>query len=94
MHSSGLFIYNIPGLVVVALAFGIAIGAGWVTGVQDEGRLTLIGGVLTLAFDMAYRLLKKGGDLLTGSKGGSLFFLPAWGFGVFWIVLGIFYMMC
>lgn len=87
----GIIVFNLPGIVMAALAFGIAFGVGSLAGTQAEGPLTLIGGVLILIFDLAYRLLRKEGHWLTPNKGGSLFFLPAWAFGALWIVIGIVY---
>lgn len=83
-----MIIFNIPGIIIAAAAFGIAIGVGAIAGIEDEGPLMLAGGVLVLVFDLAYRLLRKNGHWLSPDKGGSLFFLPAWIFGALWIVLG------
>lgn len=87
----GIIIFNIPGIIMAALAFGIAFGVGSLAGTNAEGPLTLIGGVLILVFDLAYRLLRKAGHWLVPNQGGSLFFLPAWMFGVLWTILGIVY---
>ncbi len=87
----GILIFNLPGLVIVALAFAIAYGIGEQTGMSEKGPLTLFGGLFVVIFDLAYRLLRTDGHWLTPSRGGSLFFLPAWMFGALWIVLGIDY---
>jgi hypothetical protein len=84
-------VFNTPGIIMAALAFGIAFGLGAMIGTTGEGPLTLMGGVLLLAFDLAYRLLREGGQWWIPSRGGSLFWLPAWTFGALWIVLGIVY---
>ncbi|HEV3025313.1 MAG TPA: hypothetical protein VGX76_22735 [Pirellulales bacterium] len=44
-----------------------------------------------LALDLAYRLLRQEGHWLNPVKGGSLFYLPAWIFGVLWIAFGTVY---
>ncbi len=87
----GILIFNLPGLVIIALAFAIAYGIGALTGRSEEGPLTLFGGLFVLIFDLSYRLLKANGHWFTPSRGGSLFFLPAWMLGALWIVLGIVY---
>jgi hypothetical protein len=87
----GVILFNLPGIIMVAAAFGIAFGVGELTGYNSEGPLTLIGGILTLIFDLAYRLASKEGHWITPNKGGSLFFLPAWCFGALWVVLGTVY---
>ncbi len=90
----GIIIFNLPGIIIAALAFGIAFGIEALGGPRGEGPLTLIGGILVMIFDSAYRLLRRGGHWLTPNKGGSLFFLPAWAFGVLWIILGVVYIVC
>ena len=51
----------------------------------------MIAGPLTALFDITYRLAKKDGHLFVTKRGGSLFFLPVWYFGVLWLVLGVTY---
>jgi hypothetical protein len=80
----GVVVFNLPGIIMAALAFGIAIAV-----MSTHAQGTLIGGVLVLVLDLAYRLLRTDGHWLMPNRGGSLFFLPAWFFGVFWTVLGI-----
>lgn len=87
----GFIVFNLPGIIMAAVAFGIAFGLGELIGTKAEGPLTFAGGALLLVFDLAYRLLRTGGHWLVPNRGGSLFFLPAWTLGALWVVLGIFY---
>ena len=87
----GIIIFNLPGIIMAAGAFGLAFGIGELTGKSTEGPLTLMGGIFLLIFDLGYRLLRKEGHWLKPNLGGSLFFLPAWAFGALWIVLGAVY---
>lgn len=89
----GIIIFNLPGLIMIAAAFGTAFGIGELLGWSTEGFLTSFGGAFLAAFDLAYRLLRRSGHWLTPDRGGSLFFLPAWCFGCFWIVLGVVYIV-
>jgi hypothetical protein len=84
-----MIVFNYRGLIMVVAAIVIAFGAGSLFGFEDEGRLMLVMGPLTVLFDLAYRLTVAGGHWLYPSQGGSLFFVPAWTLGVLWIVLGI-----
>jgi hypothetical protein len=88
-----LIVFNVPGIVIAAVTFGIAFGAESLIGTHAEGPLMLIAGVLIVIFDLAYRLFRKDGHWLTPTKGGSLFYLPAWSCGVLWTILGIVYMV-
>jgi hypothetical protein len=84
-----IIVFNLPGIIIVAAAIGIAFGIGELTGHNSDDAITLVGGALTLVLDLAYRLLRKEGHWLRPNQGGSLFFLPAWCFGALWVVLGI-----
>lgn len=84
-------IFNIPGIVIVAISFAIAFGVGHLTGTSAEGPLMIIAGSLAAAFDVIYRLKQSVRHWFHPSYGGSLFFLPVWIFGVLWMVLGVVY---
>jgi hypothetical protein len=86
-----LIIFNIPGLIILLGAFGIAFGVGKLIGTTAEGPLMLIAAPLTIASDLFYRLKMRYGDLWRSAAGGSLFFIPVWILGVFWLVLGLVY---
>jgi hypothetical protein len=89
----GIIVFNFPGIIIVAAAFGTAYGLGELTGYNGTGPQTLIGGILTLTFDFAYRLAREERHWITPNKGGSLFFLPAWCLGALWVVLGTVYIV-
>lgn len=86
-----ILVFNLPGIFMVAMAWGLAFGFGALVGTRSEAPLTIFAGVLILMLDMVYRLLRKEGHWIVPSRGGSLFYLPAWGFGILWITLGIVY---
>ena len=86
-----VIVANQMGVAILVLAFVIAFGVGHLFGLQEEGPLMMIAGPLTAMFDIAYRLIKKDGRLFVSDRGGSLFFLPVWYFGVFWLALGVAY---
>jgi hypothetical protein len=89
----GIIIFNLPGIVMTACAIGIAFGLGEPTGWNNEGFLTSVSGAFVLTFDLAYRLMRRDGHWYKPDKGGSLFFLPAWVFGILWFILGIVYIV-
>ena len=82
-------IFNTPGIVIVAIGFGIAYGIGAIFGTAAEKPMMLIAGLLIAAIDMAYRLISDEGHWLTPKAGGSLFFVPAWVIGVIWATIGM-----
>ncbi len=86
-----VIIFNLRGIAMCAIAFGIAFAAGKAFGFSGEGPLMIIAGQILAAFDIGYRLIAKDGHMFDPSRGGSLFFLPAWCFGALWLVLGIVY---
>ena len=73
-----MIVSNYVGIIICALAFGIAFGVGKLLGVDGEGPLMVIDGPLVIAFDFAYRLMTKDGHWIVPHRGGSLFFVPAW----------------
>ncbi|MBL0211968.1 MAG: hypothetical protein IPQ13_13820 [Holophagaceae bacterium] len=87
------FLLNAPGLVMFLAGFGIAIGIESVKPGLSEGILTVIGGALIVVADIVYRLIKKPRRMFHHSGGGSMLFLPIWEWGVFWILLGCFYIL-
>ena len=87
-----VIIFNWLGFAFLAVGFAIAMSVRAVAGIQTEGASMLILGPVVLATDLAYRLLRKDGHWFSSSRGGSLFFLPVWMFGVLWTVLGAVYL--
>jgi len=86
-----MIIFNYIGIIICAVAFGLAFGIGKLLGVDGEGPLMMIAGPLVIALDFAYRLTAKDGHWIIPHRGGSLFFVPAWCLGVLWLVLGAVY---
>ena len=81
-------IFNWPGILMVAIAFGIASGIGHLAGTAAEGPSMIIAGPLCAVMDLIYRVRRPGRRWLHPSFGGSLFFIPVWILGIFWSVLG------
>ena len=90
-ESRAMIIFNLVGLVMFAISFGVAFLAGGITGTTAEGPLMIIAGPLLAACDATYRWKHPAGHWFYPDRGGSLFFLPAWTFGLLWLVLGIVY---
>jgi hypothetical protein len=86
-----MIIFNVRALVMCAIAFAIAFGVGHVVGFSKEGPLMCVAGPLAVALDLTYRLKAQNGHLWRPGGGGSLFYLPVWGFGILWTVLGVVY---
>ena len=86
-----MIVFNLVGLVMLVIGFGVAFGVDHLLGPSAEGPLMLIAGLLVALMDGGYRTQRPGGHWLRGSGGGSLFFLPVWMFGVLWLVLGAIY---
>ena len=84
-------IFNVPGILMVAVAFGIAFGIGHLTGTSAEGPLMIIAGPLCTAMDLVYRFKRANRRWFSPSVGGALFFIPVWILGIVWLVLGIVY---
>jgi hypothetical protein len=86
-----MIIFNIPGLIMLFISFGIAFGIRELTGTSAEGFTMIVAGPIAAACDLSYRLLRREGHWFSPRGGGSLFFLPVWLFGILWLVLGIIY---
>lgn len=85
-----MIVFNLVGIVIFALSFGIATGVAKVLGLSAEGLTMLIGGPLAVSLDLAYRKL-VGKHWLRPGAGGSLFFIPVWLLGIVWSLLGVYY---
>ena len=85
-----MIIFNLVGIVIFALSFGIATGLAKALGLSTEGLTMLIGGPLAASLDLAYRKF-IGKHWLRPGAGGSLFFVPVWLLGVVWSLLGVYY---
>ena len=83
-----IIIFNWPGILMVAIALGIASGIGQLAGTSAEGPPMIIAGLSCAAMDLAYRARRSGHRWLHPSFGGALFFIPVWMLGIVWLVLG------
>ncbi len=83
-----LIIFNWLGVAFVGIGIGLSTAASFVFGIHSEGGLMMILGPAVLVSDLSYRLFHKNGHWFWPSRGGNLFFLPAWMFGMLWLVLG------
>jgi hypothetical protein len=84
-------VFNVPGILIAAIAFGIAFGVGHLTGISAEGPLMIIAGPLCMAMDLAYRFRRSERRWFHPSSGGALFFIPVWILRIVWLVLGVVY---
>jgi hypothetical protein len=83
--------FNLPGIVICALAFGAAFGAGYLAGTFEEGPLMMIAGPLCVALDVSYRRSRLECRWFHPEAGGNLLLIPIWLLGIVWLVLGAFY---
>lgn len=86
-----IIIFSLRGIIMVAIAFAIAFGIGYLAGTSAEGPLMMIAGPLCVAIDLAYRIRPSERRWFHPSFGGALFFIPVWILGIVWLVLGIVY---
>lgn len=86
-----MIIFNIPGIVMVAISFAIAFGVGHLAGTSAEGPLMMIAGPLCIALDLAYRYKRANRRWFSPGVGGALFFVPVWILGIIWLGLGAAY---
>lgn len=89
-----MIIFNLIGIVMFAISFGSAYGVGRIAGYASpsEGMMMMIAGPLATLLDFLYRR-RYGGSWFRPSAGGSLFFLPVWGFGILWFFFGLAYLI-
>ena len=87
----GIIIFNWLGIGICAIGFGLAFLAQFFLGSMSEGQLMIISGPIITILDIVYRLRSEDKNLFKSLKGGSLFFLPVWCFGLLWLILGIIY---
>jgi len=84
-------IFNLVGVLIIAIAFGIALGIGHLAGVTAEGLMMIIAGPVCAALDLVYRSRRPDRRWFHPRFGGALFFIPVWVLGILWLVLGILY---
>ncbi len=73
-----IIIFNVPGIIMTAIAFAVALGIGHLTGTSAEGPLMVVAGPLCIAMDLVYRLQAADRRWFSPSVGGALFFIPVW----------------
>jgi hypothetical protein len=83
---------NAVGAILFFGGFGISAGIGMLARAA-EGPMTIVGGLLVGGSDVAYRLWLTKCGLLDRERGGTFLFIPIWMFGVFWVALGIAYLV-
>lgn len=86
-----IIIFNVPGIIMIAIAFAIAFGAGHLAGTSAEGPLMIVAGPLCIVLDLIYRFKRADRRWFSPVVGGALFFIPVWILGIIWLVLGIVY---
>jgi hypothetical protein len=84
-----IIIFNLPGILMVAIALGIASGIGQLAGSSAEGPSMVIAGLSCAAMDLVYRARRSGRRWLHPNFGGALCFIPVWVLGIVWLVLGV-----
>jgi hypothetical protein len=85
-------ICNALGVAFVGIGVAVSMSVTAIVGIHSEGGTMMILGPVVLVADLAFRLLHKDGHWLSPTRGGHLFFLPVWMFGLLWIVLGAVYL--
>ncbi len=83
-----IIIFNWPGIFMAAIACGVALGVGHLTGISEEGPMMLIMGPLCIAMDLIYRFTRSARGWFHPNFGGALFLIPVWILGILWLVLG------
>jgi len=86
-----MFIFNIIGLFMLAIGFGVAFGVGRIAGLTGQGPLMLVAGPLLIVSDTWYRKSRAASAWFRPGAGGSLFFAPVWLWGAIWFVFGFVY---
>jgi len=87
-----IIFFNLVGLVMLAIAFGIAFGFRWLLSLTGDGLPMIIAGTLLITIDTRYRMWRRG-TLQQSNQGGSLFFIPIWLWGCLWSVIGVVYLL-
>ncbi|HEX4611349.1 MAG TPA: hypothetical protein VH092_24360 [Urbifossiella sp.] len=84
-----LFPLNDIGFGVLALSFIPAVIVCELLRDDRDGMKLVIGGPLTAAIDLGYRLRTQAGSVLLPERGGKFFWLPIWVFGFLWTLYGL-----
>jgi hypothetical protein len=88
-------IFNLIGFGMLAACFVIAYVVGLLIGNTAEDVLMIISGLLLFICDVVFRrrhmIAAEGARCwYHPRRGGQLFFIPVWAFGLFWMLLGTF----
>ncbi len=86
-----MLIFNIPGLIFLALGAGAAFGLQHLTGTTGEGPWMVIAGPIIACADLFYRIKLGGKHLFHPRCGGHAFFIPIWVMGALWVMIGLGY---
>jgi hypothetical protein len=87
-----VIVFNLPALVICAIAFGAGFGVRHLAGASGEGLAMVVAGPIAAALDLAWRM-RNDRNWFRPAGGGALFWLPVWAFGILWLVLGVVYMV-
>lgn len=86
-----MLVFNRLGLVFFLLAFGAGWGIARALGPVSEGILMMLAGPILTVLDVGYRRIRGRPLLRLADDGGTVLFLPAWLWGLFWTGLGAWY---
>jgi hypothetical protein len=90
-----IVVFNILGavmlIVAVAIGFGVRIVTGTLADGVGDGPEMILMGSSCVFFDVTYRLRQPNGHWISPSGGGNIFFIPIWGIGAVWMVVGVIY---
>ena len=83
-----MIILNLVAIACLGIAAVATLLFSSLTGIKDEPPLMLVLGLVSMACDLTYRFTRQERNMYLPSKGGAVFGIPVWMFGLFWIVLG------
>ncbi|WP_115227075.1 hypothetical protein [Iodobacter fluviatilis] len=89
-----MILINFIGIALLLVGLGIPAMASSALHLSHEASL-VVTGVLLVAMDVTWRLIQRGENswraaLALPKQGGSIFFLPVWLWGGWWIGLGMY----
>ena len=78
-------------MLLVGFGIPVALQSGLHIGKDD--LIQIISGILLISMDFAWRFGRRGEDdwqdvVVDRTRGGQLFFVPIWIWGLLWVVLG------
>ena len=84
-----MLIFNLPGMVIAFLAFFAAFLIKQLIGFSADGPAMIIGGPLCVVLDLTYRNQQEDGSFFSPARGGAIFFIPVWVWGIVCFVMGV-----